>query len=733
MILFLCTISFLRQTEITALSHHVAANRRRGYAEYTKLVLFPWISKSTTQSSRWKVASSASSEFDPQIDDVSFLYSLANHTTNYTKIAVELRRRARELRLEVQEMEKALEKLQSSRRKERESEQDSMLKRLFPKLEPSNPETVAKILREERWSVNQVETTLQLLLKHKNQVATTNLASQRQSNPSNATITPPNTSDLQKIDSYIHCIIDAAAILDKEFASEASERQRLQSARWSGRGEQVLRSVINQWQKTNEADLKRAMTTSLYSVLGNNSAWQSYGAQDLGVKTSDINNKTLNETRMVETNVVVPHWVPSSLGKLIHASQSKLAVEDVQHIKDSVLPASRFYCTSYHSTPFVAIYRGNIRYLGTDVSADSNSSPAVVFSEIQKLVERETMSSRVQLFLMPDPEWRPNRDPREPSPKPVILAISKNVVPDGNPSSQKAKTGLAKKLLPLLTAATSFMFSVQCFALNGGFFNAVVMQQDESALLKCLPIGLGVLVLQGVHELGHIIASRVRKIKVGAPIPIPSIGIGTFGCITCLRSFPKNRAALLDFALSGPMSGLFISLLLMIIGIRRTVRAPYEVLSRFPVVPLATLKSSFLSGSILTYFAPKAVMLPLSQPIPVHPLYMIGFSGLVASALNLLPIFRLDGGRACFAAMGSRFGGIASAWTLLFLLSTSLSGTSNLSWLWCMFILFFQRQPEIPARDDVTDIDDARLWIWITSIAFCILTLLPFPGAPGLL
>jgi membrane-associated protease RseP (regulator of RpoE activity) len=238
--------------------------------------------------------------------------------------------------------------------------------------------------------------------------------------------------------------------------------------------------------------------------------------------------------------------------------------------------------------------------------------------------------------------------------------------------------------------------------------------------------------IQLIHEVAHYTAARIRGIKIGLPLPLPSLQLGMFGSITPLRSFPSNRSALLDIALSGPITAILVSTILMVVGTLKTVYASQAALMHFPVVPIAILKSSFLAGSILTYLLPKAMMLPLSQPIPIHPLFMIGFSGLLASALNLLPIFRLDGGRACTAAVGPRVGALASAWTLLCLLSLAVSG-SGLAWAWGALVVFFQRQTEIPARDEVTKVDDVRIGVWIGSLITAVLALAPFPGGPGLL
>jgi membrane-associated protease RseP (regulator of RpoE activity) len=170
----------------------------------------------------------------------------------------------------------------------------------------------------------------------------------------------------------------------------------------------------------------------------------------------------------------------------------------------------------------------------------------------------------------------------------------------------------------------------------------------------------------------------------------------------------------------------------MIFGSHRTLYATQDALRRFPFIPVAVFKSSFLVSSILTYMLPKAMILPQSQPIPIHPLFLIGFSGVFASALNLLPLFRLDGGRACTAVLGPRLGALTSIWTLLLLLSYAMSG-SGLSWAWGGLVLLFHRRTEIPARDEVTSVDDVRKGVWIVSILIAVITLAPFPGGPGMM
>lgn len=276
-----------------------------------------------------------------------------------------------------------------------------------------------------------------------------------------------------------------------------------------------------------------------------------------------------------------------------------------------------------------------------------------------------------------------------------------------------------------------FTYSLSAYALNPTFLDTLVNRRDLSALYSCLPLALGTIAVQTIHETSHYLVAKRKKIKIGLPVPIPSFhptSFPFFGFITPLRSFPTNRAAMLDFALSGPMSALAVSLCLVVGGILLTTRASALHIARFPVVSVANMKSSFLLGSILSWLAPKTMMLPLAQPIPMHPCYVVGASGLISSALNLLPIFRLDGGRACFAAMGQRQGAIISVFTLLLTLSMAMSGASSIFLTWTLLVATLQRRQEIPPQDDVTEVDNKRLLVWFLSFLLSISILVPFPG-----
>jgi membrane-associated protease RseP (regulator of RpoE activity) len=280
---------------------------------------------------------------------------------------------------------------------------------------------------------------------------------------------------------------------------------------------------------------------------------------------------------------------------------------------------------------------------------------------------------------------------------------------------------------------TTLAYSISAYALNPSFFEALVKKGNVKVLTSCIPVFLGVVSIQVLHEVAHYFVAKRRRMKIGRPIPLLSPMLGLYGCITQLKSFPKNRSELLDFSLSGPFAAIVASLACIYSGIFLTVRATPGALAKFPVVSVAMLKSSFLVGSLLSWLASKTLMLPLSQPVPIHPLFFIGYSGLIASALNLLPIFRLDGGRAFSAAMGSQQTVIISISALLLMMSHSLSKGTGIGFLWGIFILAFQRREEVPARDEVTKIDNFRFCICVFSYILSITILTPFPGFRGVL
>jgi len=373
--------------------------------------------------------------------------------------------------------------------------------------------------------------------------------------------------------------------------------------------------------------------------------------------TNRTNPSIQRNTKNMNDFMLLPEWVPSSMENYIVNSKDDLSKEDARQIRYDVLKNSLFYCSSSSNVRAAAIYRGNFlsssssyRRSEEDISSVNGTFLSqVVFDDVQKRLRQAEggLSDRVQLFLLNDPEGRlrgssPSENDR---PRPVILAVPASVTL----STQQEPNII---LLTALTVLLSFRYSVAAYALNIKTFNAVLNELDLSILVRSLPIAFGVLLLQVVHEIAHKITAKKYNVKLGRPIPIPSIQLGCGGAITPLRSFPSSRTHLIDIAASGPVTVLILSLICIVVGIILTTQSPVIALDTMLVVSVAILRTSFLVGLLSSFIAPKLMLLPISQPIPIHPLVLIGYSGLFASALNLLPIGRLDGGRMFMAAFG---------------------------------------------------------------------------------
>ena len=153
---------------------------------------------------------------------------------------------------------------------------------------------------------------------------------------------------------------------------------------------------------------------------------------------------------------MVPIWIPSSLLPFLLKSKSRLDRDDFITIRDEVLKGTSFYCTSSESIPTAAIFRGNVRTpLGAVNTTMHRKQTAVIFHDIQDRLVSAGLSDRVQLFFLNDPEWRPGRDPREPTPKPVILALPSAVVPEQR--NQGGKASVVFKVMQLLISCFSLV------------------------------------------------------------------------------------------------------------------------------------------------------------------------------------------------------------------------------------------------------------------------------------
>ncbi len=152
------------------------------------------------------------------------------------------------------------------------------------------------------------------------------------------------------------------------------------------------------------------------------------------------------------------------------------------------------------------------------------------------------------------------------------------------------------------------------------------------------------------HEFGHYIAARIHKVDVSLPyfIPLPFVGLGTFGAVIAMRDKIKNRNALMDIGAAGPLAGLVVTIPVILYGLW---------LSDVGVVPpgYGTSEGNSILYLGLKYLV-KGELLPLGgRDVFLHPIAWAGWAGLLVTMINLIPVWQLDGGHVAFSYFGSRY------------------------------------------------------------------------------
>lgn len=228
---------------------------------------------------------------------------------------------------------------------------------------------------------------------------------------------------------------------------------------------------------------------------------------------------------------------------------------------------------------------------------------------------------------------------------------------------------------------------------------------------------------QLAHEIGHAVSAGMLGLKIAPSFLIPNGQLATFGSITQLKSFARNRKNLFDFAASGLFAGTAISMLLFTAGVVATHGGANAEAGLIPVPP-QLFQGSLLLGTLAKLSLDPAALTHSS--VYVSPLLIGGWCGLVTSALNMLPVGNLDGGRMMMSAYGRNTLGFTSLASYVGL-GLGLLG-SSLALPFGLYILICQRTAEAYIQDEITDAGEVRRAVVAAAVAVAVLILLP--GSP---
>ncbi len=250
------------------------------------------------------------------------------------------------------------------------------------------------------------------------------------------------------------------------------------------------------------------------------------------------------------------------------------------------------------------------------------------------------------------------------------------------------------------------------------------------------------------HEFGHYLVGRAHGEKVTLPyfLPFPFSAFGTLGAFINMKAPPKNKRALLDISLAGPLAGLAVAFPILILGLSLSKISP------LPSSPHSGVGIQIEGNSILYLLAKwivygKLLPQPLSygdlppwlywlryiftgRPFPyggidvlLHPVAWAGWAGLLVTSLNLIPAGQLDGGHVTYVLLGKKAPRLLPfVLGALVLLGLFWNGW----WIWALLVFTLGRQYAEPL-DQITELDPTRRIIAWLAILLFILVFIPVP------
>ncbi len=225
------------------------------------------------------------------------------------------------------------------------------------------------------------------------------------------------------------------------------------------------------------------------------------------------------------------------------------------------------------------------------------------------------------------------------------------------------------------------------------------------------------LLILGVHEMGHYVASRIHRVKATLPyfIPAPTF-IGTFGAVIRIKEPIRDRKSLIDIGASGPLAGFIIALPILIWGVAKS-----------QIIPIPEAIQGFqLGNSLILMAVAKVIWGAIREGFDIYlsaPAFA-AWLGMFVTSLNLLPVGQLDGGHIAYALWGKGAYRISKiVFFALFPLGYFWPG-----WIfWALLIFFILRLKHPPLIDVGAPLDEKRIMVGYICLFVFIITFIPVP------
>lgn len=232
-----------------------------------------------------------------------------------------------------------------------------------------------------------------------------------------------------------------------------------------------------------------------------------------------------------------------------------------------------------------------------------------------------------------------------------------------------------------------------------------------------LPYAVSILLILGSHEMGHYVACRIYRIEASLPFFLPAPHMfGTFGAVIRIRAPFTSRRALFDVGVAGPIAGFIVAIPVLLYGLGHSA-----VTHQTPRAGDTWLGSCLLLDLLYPFFFHGGP----GVSIRLHPVFAAAWLGLLATALNLLPIGQLDGGHVLYA-ISPRLHAIVSRYGIpaLIVLGIAIGGW-HLVTFGVIFAILGWRHP--PVLDESEGLGRGRLAVAWMALAIFVVCFIPQP------
>lgn len=239
-------------------------------------------------------------------------------------------------------------------------------------------------------------------------------------------------------------------------------------------------------------------------------------------------------------------------------------------------------------------------------------------------------------------------------------------------------------------------------------------------LLSGIPFSFTLLAFFLAHEMGHFFACKYYGIDATYPyfIPAPTL-FGTFGAVIRIRSPITTRRALFDIGIAGPIAGFLVAVPAMAFAIAHSKIVPGVQTDAGIIFGNPPLMRMFM-GLFHSGVDPSWLLL--------HPVGRAAWVGLFATALNLLPLWQLDGGHIVYSITSRHQARISIALALGLLMLGRYTWNGWYLWGGALLILSL-RFPHPPVLDRWEPLDAGRKMFSLVSLAIFLLCFTPWAVA----